>query len=67
MKLHKKPVEMVRAQEAIFKSDYRGKNFTDDEWVKIMVDNPKLINRPIVVKDNKAVWGVPVEEIDVLF
>ncbi len=67
MKLNKKPIEMVRTQEAIYKSDYKGKNFTDDEWVKIMVDNPKLINRPIVVKDNKAVWGNPVEEIDVLF
>jgi len=67
MKLNKKPIEMVRTQEAIYKSDYKGKNFTDDEWVKIMIENPKLINRPIVVKGNKAVWGVPVDEIDVLF
>lgn len=67
MKLNKKPLELVRTQEAIYKSDYRGKNFTDDEWVKIMVENPKLINRPIVVKNNKAVWGNPVEELDVLF
>ena len=58
---------MIRTHEAIFKSDFKGKNFTDDEWVKIMVDNPKLINRPIVVNGNKAVWGNPVEEIDKLF
>lgn len=67
MKLNKKPIEMVRTQEATYKSDFKGKNFTDDEWVKIMIENPKLINRPIVVKDNKAVWGNPVEEIDILF
>jgi arsenate reductase len=67
MKLNKKPLEMVRTQEAIYKSDFKGKNFTDDEWVKIMLENPKLIKRPIVVKNNKAVWGDPVEEIDVLF
>lgn len=67
MKLHKKPMEMIRTQESIYKSDFKGKSFTDDEWVKIMVENPKLINRPIVVKNNKAVWGNPVEEIDVLF
>ena len=60
MKLNKKPIEMIRTHESIFKSDFKGKNFTDVEWVKIMVDNPKLINRPIVVKDNKAVWGNPV-------
>jgi len=67
MKLNKKPLEMVRTQEAIFKSDFKGKNFTDDDWVKIILENPKLIKRPIVVKNNKAVWGDPVEEIDVLF
>ena len=67
MKLNKKPLEMVRTQEAIYKSDFKGKNFTDDEWVKIMIENPKLIKRPIVVKANKAVWGDPADEIDVLF
>ena len=67
MKLNKKPLEMVRTQEAIYKSDFKGKNFTDDEWVKIMTENPKLIKRPIVVKDNKAVWGDPAEELKILF
>ena len=67
MKLNKSPLEMVRTQEAIYKSDFKGKQFTDDEWVKVMIENPKLIKRPIVVKDNKAVWGDPVEEIEVLF
>ena len=67
MKLNKKPLEMVRTQEAIYKSDFKGRNFTDDEWVKIMLEHPKLIKRPIVVKNNKAVWGDPAEEIEVLF
>ena len=67
MQLNKKPHKMIRTHEAIYKSDFKGKNFTDDEWVKIMVENPKLINRPIVVRGNKAVWGNPVDEIDVLF
>jgi len=67
MKLNKKPLDMIRTQEAIYKSDFKGKNFTDDEWVKIMIENPKLIKRPIVVKNNKAVWGDPAEELEVLF
>ena len=67
MKLNKKPLEMIRTQEAIYKSDFKGKNFTEDEWVKIMTENPKLIKRPIVVKDNKAVWGDPAEELKILF
>ncbi len=67
MKLNKKPQEMIRVQESIYKQNFKGKNFTDDEWVKIMVENPKLIKRPIVVKDHKAVWGDPAENIEVLF
>jgi arsenate reductase len=67
VKLNKKPQEMIRTQEAIYKQQFKGKNFTDDEWIKIMVENPKLIKRPIVVKDNKAVWGDPAENIEELF
>ncbi len=67
MKLNKKPFEMIRTQEAVYKQNFKGKNFTDDEWVKIMVENPKLIKRPIVVKGNKAVWGDPAEELEVFF
>ena len=67
MLLNKKPQEMIRTQEAVYKQQFKGKNFTDDEWVKIMVENPKLIKRPVVVKGNKAVWGDPPEEIDKLF
>lgn len=67
MKLNLKPHDMVRTQEAIYKSDFKGKNFNDDEWVKIMVENPKLIKRPIVVRGNKAVWGDPVDNLTILF
>jgi len=67
MKLNKKPQEMIRTQEAIYKQNFKGKNFTEGEWVKIMVENPKLIKRPIVVSGNKAVWGDPEYELEVFF
>jgi arsenate reductase (glutaredoxin) len=63
-KLGRKPSEMIRKQEAIFKSDFKGKNFTEDEWIRIIAENPKLLNRPIIVRGNKAVWGDPVENIE---
>jgi len=59
MKLNIKPFELIRTGEDIFKTRFRNANFTDDEWVKIMVEFPKLIERPIVVKDYKAIIGRP--------
>lgn len=67
VRLNKRPTDIIRTQEAIYKSDFRGKNFSDDEWVKILLENPRLIQRPIVVKGPKAVIGDPAEELDVLF
>jgi arsenate reductase len=62
-KLNKKPFEIVRTQEGFFKKSLKGKQFTDYEWIKILVENPQLIQRPIVVKKYKAVIGDPVENI----
>ncbi len=66
-KLGKKPEEMIRKQEKIFKENYKGKSFSDEEWVKIISENLKLLQRPIIVKGEKAVWGDPPENIDELF
>ena len=66
-KLNKKPLEMIRKQEAIFKQEYKGKELSDQEWIKAMVANPKLIQRPIIVDGEKAVWGDPAENIEFIF
>jgi arsenate reductase (glutaredoxin) len=66
MKLNKAPKELIRTQEDIFKERYRGKNFTEEEWITILLENPKLIQRPIVVKGYRAVVGEPASEIDKL-
>ncbi len=65
-KLSLNPLDIVRTQEVDYKQNYKGKDFSDDEWIEILVENPKLIRRPIIVKDNKAVLGDIVEHIDSL-
>ncbi len=55
--------KLLRKGEAIFKENYKGKTLSEDEWIAAMVEHPKLIERPIVVKDNKAVIGRPPENI----
>ena len=66
MMLNIKPFALVRTQEEFFRKELKGLNLNDEEWVKIMVENPKLIHRPIVESKYKAVVGDPVENIDKL-
>ncbi|MGW9686111.1 arsenate reductase (glutaredoxin) [Flagellimonas sp. 2504JD1-5] len=60
------PVELVRKNEAVWKEYYKGKTLSDNEIVEAMVENPKLIERPIIIKGQKAVIGRPAENIDAL-
>jgi arsenate reductase len=62
-KLNMKPIELVRIKEAIWKDNYKGKELSDKEVVSAMAENPKLMERPIVVKGDKAVLGRPTENI----
>ena len=62
-KLNIPAIDLVRKNEAIWKEQFKGKELSDDEIIKAMSDYPKLIERPIVVKDNKAVIGRPAEKI----
>lgn len=56
-------IDLVRKKEKIWKERYQNLEMTDDEIIKAMVDNPKLIERPIVIKDKMAVIGRPLENI----
>lgn len=57
------PESLLRKNEAIFKEQFKGKTLSDDEWIQIMIENPKLIERPIVVDGKKAVLGRPPEKV----
>lgn len=56
-----KPEELVRKNEAVFREHFEGKEFSDEEWITILTENPILIQRPIVISGNKAVIGRPIE------
>lgn len=66
-KMNASPEDILRKEEQIFKEKYKGKGFTSDEWLILMHENPKLIQRPIVIKGNKAVLGRPLENVKKLF
>lgn len=61
--LNMKPQELMRKGEDIYKE----LNLKDEEdeakLIEAMIANPKLIERPIVIKGNRAVIGRPIENV----
>ena len=55
--------DIIRTSEELYKLNYKGKEFSDEEWIQILVENPKLIQRPLVIKGTHAVLARPAEEI----
>ena len=55
-----KPNDVVRTKEEAYRQFVAGKNLSDDGLLKIMEAHPELIQRPIVVRGDKAVLARPV-------
>lgn len=55
-----RPNDVLRTKEAAYGEFVAGKNLSDDELLKIMAAHPELIQRPIVVRGEKAVLARPV-------
>lgn len=55
--------ELMRTKEDIYKTLNLKEVKNEDTLIDAMVSNPKLIERPIVIKDGKAVIGRPIENI----
>lgn len=62
-KLNLNAEDILRKGEAVYKENYKGKSLSNDEWIDAMIAHPKLIERPIVIKGNKAVLGRPPENV----
>lgn len=58
-----KSIDLVRKNEAIWKTEFKNRTLTDDQIIDAMVKNPKLIERPIVINGKQAVIGRPTEKI----
>jgi len=63
-KLGLKPRDIVRKGESVYAElGLNDKDLKDDELLALMVENPILIERPIVVSGEKAAIGRPPESV----
>lgn len=65
-KLNMAPIQLIRKNESIWKEGFMNKDLSDAELIRIMTENPKLIERPIVENETSAVVGRPASNIETI-
>lgn len=67
LQLGMSPIELMRTKEALYKELGLTTESTDEERLTAMLENPSLIERPIVINNDKAAIGRPPENVLALF
>lgn len=58
-----KPKDIVRKKEKLWKENFKGLKISDDDLIDLLIEYPKLMERPIVINGDKAVIGKPPKKI----
>lgn len=58
------PVDLIRTREPEYRLQYKGREMSNDEWISVIANSPRLLQRPIVVNGERAVVADPPEEIE---
>ncbi|MDQ6966794.1 MAG: arsenate reductase (glutaredoxin) [Mariprofundaceae bacterium] len=61
--LGQSPLELMRTGEDEYKEHFKGRALNDSQMIELMVQYPKVIERPIVVNGDQAAVGRPPEAV----
>lgn len=56
-------INLVRTKDPLWLDNYAGQNFSENELLQLLVKEPVLLQRPILVFDHKALIARPTELI----
>ena len=62
-RLEIKPIELIRTKELIWKENYKHKGLNDNEIINVIINHPKLMQRPIINNKGKRVIGRSIENV----
>lgn len=54
---------LIRKNDRLYQEKFAGKDYSEEEWIKILTENPSLIQRPILIKGPVAMVGRPIENV----
>ena len=58
-KLGIEAIKLVRKSESLYKEHFKANEYSNEQWINILHEHPKLIERPIVIRGNEAIIGRP--------
>jgi arsenate reductase len=58
---------LLRKKDKVFKESFEDKHLSNEEWLQAISENPSILERPIVIIDNKAVLARPIDKAKELF
>jgi len=62
-KLNQDVFHIIRKTEKLYLQKYASQNLSEEEWIKVLSENPELIQRPILIKGSVAMLGRPIENV----
>lgn len=62
-KLNQSVFDIIRKNEKLYIEKFADKDFSEEEWIQILAENPSLIQRPILIKGSVAMLGRPIENV----
>tara|TARA_B100000902_G_C27218039_1_gene868089 strand:- start:93 stop:446 length:354 start_codon:yes stop_codon:yes gene_type:complete len=62
-KLNKEPIDIIRKNETFYKENLKSLSLDREGWIETLSKHPILIERPIIIRGEKAVLGRPPENV----
>ena len=62
-KLNRSVHAIIRKEEMLYTTKYADRDFSEEEWMAILAENPELIQRPILIKGPVAMIGRPLDNV----
>ena len=62
--LNMNPQDLLRKNEADYKNHVKGKSLNNDQIIDLMLKHPRLIERPIVIFEGRAIVARPPEKVN---
>lgn len=58
------PMDLVRTKETLWIENYKNKQIVASALIEILIEHPKLIERPIIIYNDKAIIARPITKIN---